>query len=310
MGEMWGADLAELRALAREFDAASQTLDNTVSEVTSMLSSVPWLGPSGDQFREEWDGHHAPSLRQASSGLAEARAAVERNADAQEQTSDDYVGGAIGGGLGGPGADGFGGATASGSADVDKNWAQSLVDVVGDASWWATAGGVGQFGIDLASRVATGVWGVADSVPGVGGAIGAAGKFFAGASIAFGAFQFGQGIGSGDYWMAGDGAITAGFGAAGLLVAAGLVSNPVGWAILGAGAAWAVADIFIDGNVTETAWNFAKDSAGWVGEKAGDLAGGAAELAGDAGEAIADTAGDILDAGGDLIDGAKDLLPW
>lgn len=320
MGEMWGADLEQLRALAREFDAASQSLDNTVSEVTSMLSSVPWLGPSGDQFRDEWDGHHAPSIRQASTGLAAAKSSIERNADEQEQTSEDYSGGTGGGPGGGdlPGATG----TGTASADGDGNWADWLTGVVGEASWLATVGGVSQLGVDLLARGAYGIWGVADSVPGgLGGAIGAAGKFFAGASIAFGAFQLGQGIGSGDYWMAGDGAITAGFGAAGLLVAAGLVSNPVGWAILGVGAAWAVADIFIDGNVTETLWNGATDAAGWAWDTAGDVASGTADLAGDAidaggellsdaGDAVSDAAGDVLDAGGDLIDGAKDLLPW
>jgi uncharacterized protein YukE len=317
MGEMWGADITQLRALAREFEGAAQSLDTTVSEVTSMLSSVEWLGPGGDQFREEWDGHHAPAIRGVSGSLAEVRGILERNADAQEETSGDYSGAGVGSW---PGGDERVAPPWTQSGE-DDGWLESLTGAIGEASWWATLGGVGQFGIDLASRFATGVWGVADNVPGVGGAIGAAGKFFAGASIAFGAFQLGQGIGSGDYWMAGDGAITAGFGAAGLLVAAGLVSNPVGWAILGAGAAWAVADLFIDGNVTETLWNGASDAAGWVWDTGGDLAGGAADLAGgaldaggellsDAGDAIADTAGDVLDAGGALIDGAKDLLPW
>jgi uncharacterized protein YukE len=320
MGEVWGADLAQLRALAREFDTAAQTLDTAVGEVTSMLSSVDWLGPGGDQFRAEWDGHHAPTMRDVSSSLAEVRTKIERNADQQDETSNDYAGG-IGGGTGG---DDWPGGTGTGtvSAEDDGNWADWLTGVVGEGSWWATVGGVSQFGVDLLARGAYGVWGVADSVPGgLGGAIGAAGKFFAGASIAFGAFQFGQGIGSGDYWMAGDGAITAGFGAAGLLVAAGLVSNPVGWTILGVGAAWAVADIFIDGNVTETAWNGAKDAAGWAWDTGSDVVSGAAglagdaldaggELLGDAGEAVGDAAGDVLDAGGDLIDGAKDLFSW
>ena len=301
MGEMWGADLEQMRALAREFDAAAQSLDNTVGEVTSMLSSVAWLGPGGDQFREEWDGHHAPALRQASTGLAEAKSAVERNADAQEQTSNDYAGGAAGSGSG---ADAFAGASATGTGTVsggdDGNWAQTVLDVVGDANWVATVGGLVHNGIELGARWAHGIWGVADALPGGwGGAVGAAGKAFAWGSVAFGAFQMGQGIGSGDYWMAGDGAISAGLGVGGVLVAAGLVSNPVGWAILGAGAAWAVTDLLVDGNITEGAWNAATDAAGWVGDTAGDIADGAA-----------DVAGDVLDAGGDLIDGAKDLLPW
>lgn len=324
MGEMWGADLDQLRTLARQFDAASQTLDNAVGEVTSMLSSVDWLGPGGDQFRAEWDGHHAPAMRNASTSLAEARTTIERNADQQEETSNDYAGAGTP-----PGGDSQ---SPPRTLNGEESWLESLVSGIGEASWWATLGGVGQFGVDLASRFATGVWGLTDNVPGVGGAIGAAGKFFAGASIAFGAFQFGQGIGSGDYWMAGDGAITAGFGAAGLLVAAGLVSNPVGWAILGAGAVWAISDLLIDGNVTETIWNGATDAAGWVWDKGGDVVSGAADLAGDladgaadlagdvldaggdllgdAGDAVSDAAGDVLDAGGDLLEGAKDLLPW
>lgn len=305
MGEMWGADLEQLRTLAREFDAASQSLDNTISEVTSVLSSVDWLGPSGDQFREEWDGHHVPALRATADGLAGARSAVERNADAQEQTSGDYAGGGPGGGSGG-GAGAFAGASASGTGTLSGgggdggNWADTVLDVVGEANWAATIGGLVQNGVELGARWGQGIWGVADALPGGwGGAIGTAGKAFAWGSVAFGAFQMGQGIGSGDYWMAGDGAISAGLGVGGLLVAAGLVSNPVGWAILGAGAAWAVTDLLVDGNITEGAWNAASDAAGWVGDTAGDIAGG-----------VADAAGDVLDAGGDLIDGAKDLLPW
>lgn len=301
MGEVWGADLAQLRALAREFDTAAQTLDTAVSEVTSMLSSVDWLGPGGDQFRAEWDGHHAPAMRDVSTNLAEVRSKIERNADQQDETSNDYAGA----GIGAAGAAAFAGASATGSGTVsgggdDGNWAKTVLDVVGDANWVATAGGLVHNGIELGARWAHGLWNVADALPGGwGGAIGTAGKAFAWGSVAFGAFQMGQGIGEGDYWMAGDGAISAGLGVGGLLVAAGLVSNPVGWAILGAGAAWAVADLLIDGNVTEVAWNAAKDVGGWVGDTAGDIADG-----------VGDLAGDVLDAGGDLLDGAKDLLPW
>jgi len=190
------------------------------------------------------------------------------------------------------------------SGGDDGNWAQTVLDVVEGANWAATVGGLLHNGVELGARWAQGIWGVADALPGGwGGAIGTAGKAFAWGSVAFGAFQMGQGIGSGDYWMAGDGAISTGLGVGGLIVAAGLVSNPVGWAILGAGAAWAVTDLLVDGNITEGAWNLAND----VADVSAAVTGAAIDVAGDA---IADTAGDVLDAGGDLIDGAKDLLPW
>ncbi|MGI5190665.1 WXG100 family type VII secretion target [Promicromonospora sp. CA-289599] len=302
MGEMWGADLAQLRALAREFDVAAQSLDNTVSEVTSVLSSVDWLGPGGDQFRAEWDGHHAPSLRLASDNLAGAKVTVERNADMQEETSNDY-----GGGAGTP----PGGESQSPPRTFQGEESNWLNDLIGDASWGWTVAGVTQFGLDLATRGAYGVWGLADSVPGgLGKFVGGAGTALAWGSVAFGAFQMGQGFAEGDYWKAGDGAITAGFGVAGVLAGAALLSNPVGWTILGLGAAWAIADIFIDGNVTEAIWNGANKATDWALEKGGEVLDGAADLAGDAVDAVSDAAGDVLDAGGALIDGAKDLFSW
>jgi uncharacterized protein YukE len=303
MGEMWGADLAQLRNLAREFDAASHSLDNTVSQVTSMLDSVPWMGPSGDQFRAEWDGLHVPALRNASTGLAEARSTVERNADDQERTSEDYAGGGTGGPAGGgidPKDAGGGGGGGSWGSEDDGNWAQTVLDVVEDANWGATVAGLFHNAAELATRWTHGIWGVADALPGGwGGAIGAAGKAFAWGSVAFGAWQMGEGLAKGDYWKVGDGAMGVALGAGGLLVAAGLVSNPIGWTILGVGAAWAIADLAIDGNITEAAWKGAGKAAEWVGDTAGDIA-----------EGVSDVAGDVLDAGGDLIDGARDLLPW
>lgn len=298
MGEIWGADLDQLRALAKEFDAASQSLDNTVNEVQAMLYTVDWLGPGGDQFRGEWEGQHAPSLRRISGELSGVKDTVLRNADAQEQTSNELGGGA------GPGAGVFAGASASGTGTVSggdgENWAQTVLDVVEGANWGATVAGLFHNAAELATRWTHGIWGVADALPGGwGGAIGAAGKAFAWGSVAFGAWQMGEGLAKGDYWKVGDGAMGVALGAGGLLVAAGLVSNPVGWFILGAGAAWAIADLRIDGNITEAAWNGAGNAAEWVGDTAGDIA-----------EGVSDVAGDVLDAGGDLIEGAKDLLPW
>ena len=210
MGEMWGADLAQLRNLAREFDAASQSLDNAVTEITSVLSGVDWLGPSGDQFREEWDGHHAPAMRLVATGLAEARTTVERNADQQDETSNDYAGGGSrrtwrrrNRHEGRPGSDqaGDGG---SGNPE-DDGFPEWFDKAFGGWSNGLTAGGLGQDLINLIVKVGSGVDSLADLGAG-GHMLDAFGKVFAVGSIVTGGLQAFDEWSEGDFYGGADGA--------------------------------------------------------------------------------------------------------
>lgn len=308
-GNLYGADIEQLRTLASVFEEKSNQLSSAVQVIAGSVDQIPWFGPSGEMFRDEWEGGHAPGLRDAADSLRSAADAIARNADAQDETSNDG-GGIIGGPY--PGGNPFAGAEASGSATADDGgWGDWLNNLVSETGWWASVAGATEFVTELGYRYGSGLWKLADDIP---AGFGWAGKAIGWAGVALGGWTIGQGIAEGDWWKVGDGAITAGLGLGAVLAGAALVSNPVGWAILGAGAAWAVADIFIEGNITEAAWNLATDVNEWAWDTAGDAAGWVGDTAGDVWDGATDVAGDIYDAGGDLIEGAGDLIsdltPW
>lgn len=304
---MYGADIEQLRILATTFEDKSNQLSSAVQVIAGSVDQIPWFGPSGEMFREEWEVGHAPGLRDAASSLLSAAEALVRNADAQDETSNDYDGGIIGGPY--PGGNPFAGAEGNATGTVEEDgWLNSLISDIGLGASWA---GAIEFAAETAYRYGAGLWGLADDIP---AGFGWAGKAIGWAGVALGGWTIGQGIAEGDWWKVGDGAITAGLGLGAVLAGAALVSNPVGWAILGAGAAWAVADIFIDGNITEAAWNGISNAGEWAWDTAGDAADWVGDTAGDVWDGATDVAGDIYDAGGDLLEGAgdfiSDITPW
>ncbi|UXA19102.1 WXG100 family type VII secretion target [Mycobacterium sp. SMC-4] len=84
---MVGADVDQLRALARNLTQAAERLENMTGEVNSRLSSTPWRGQDSMQFRAQWQGQSLGLVRGVVSGLRDAAAQVERNASEQEQAS-------------------------------------------------------------------------------------------------------------------------------------------------------------------------------------------------------------------------------
>lgn len=312
-GNLYGADIEQLRTLATVFENRSSELSTSMERIGGAVDEIPWFGPSSEMFRDEWISGHAPALRDAVDALLAGADALTRNADDQEGTSESAggLGGAVGGAIGGGGSRGPEGGGGSRSTTEDEGWAGWLNDLVGDAGWWSSVGTVAEFLGETAYRYGSGLWGLADDIP---AGFGWAGKALGWAGVALGGWTIGQGIAEGDWWKVGDGAITAGLGVGAILAGAALVSNPVGWAILGAGAAWAVADIFIDGNITEAAWNGLSNAGEWAWDTAGDAADWVGDTASDAWEGATDVAGDIYDAGGDLLEGAGDLIsditPW
>ena len=319
MGEVWGADLAQLRALAREFDTAAQTLDTAVGEVTSMLSSVDWLGPGGDQFRAEWDGHHAPTMRDVSSSLAEVRTKIERNADQQDETSNDYAGGTggVGGGPGGglPGDIGtMAGEGGSGNPE-DEGFPEWFDKALGGWSNGLTAGGLGQDLFNWIVKTGTAVDSLADLGAG-GHLLDAFGKVFAVGSIVTGGLQAFDEWSEGDFYGGADGAVTAGLGVAVLATAA----TPAGPFVAGAAAIWGGASL-INGLVSDRpltenllnyaspvglAWNAFSDKQ--FSEAVTDAGGWAWDKGGDAVSGIADGAGEVFEAGGNMLKGAGSAI--
>lgn len=98
MSGMYGADVAQLRALGETLAQGAGTLESILGQVGSQVVEVWWSGPSGDQFVEEWHTQHTSSLREAIAALEDAGRKAIANADAQERTSNELDGGGGSGG--------------------------------------------------------------------------------------------------------------------------------------------------------------------------------------------------------------------
>lgn len=97
---MVGADVDQLRALARGLTQAADRLESATGEVNGRLSSTPWQGQDATRFRSEWQGQSLGLVRSVVSALRDAATQIERNASEQEQAS--AAAGGTGGLTGGP----------------------------------------------------------------------------------------------------------------------------------------------------------------------------------------------------------------
>ena len=128
---MYGADIAQLRALAAQFERAADQLDTDRSWVGSAVRSSPWQGPDASRFRYEWDSAHAGRVAGAATSLRQGAQRLRANADEQELASavdgGTGTGGPGGGGTGGPGGTGAGGT----GSDNPWGWWDTVTDVWG-----------------------------------------------------------------------------------------------------------------------------------------------------------------------------------
>ncbi len=102
MSKFYGANPAELRALATAMDAEAERLSGWPRQVGRKLDSDIWTGPDADRFRHRWNGQHSSSLREAVKYLKDSAVRLRANADDQEATSADLVGGGMPAGPTGP----------------------------------------------------------------------------------------------------------------------------------------------------------------------------------------------------------------
>lgn len=91
-----GADVDQLRTLARTLTQAADRLESMTSEVTSRLAATPWTGSDAEQYRSQWHGQSLAQVRTAVGALRDAATKIERNANEQEQTSAAATGTAVG----------------------------------------------------------------------------------------------------------------------------------------------------------------------------------------------------------------------
>jgi uncharacterized protein YukE len=101
----YGADVEQLKALARQFSRAADELQSNSSSVTSVVNSVAaWRGPDAGQFRSSWNGEHSRKIASTVRALQAASDDLKRNAAEQTTASTDGSGGS--GGSGGAGTGG------------------------------------------------------------------------------------------------------------------------------------------------------------------------------------------------------------
>ncbi|WP_374946882.1 WXG100 family type VII secretion target [Agreia sp.] len=101
---VYGADIGELRQLARSLDSASSQLRSITSTLGSAIQTRAWHGRDADMFRSDWGASHAPLLQRTLSELSRASQVLVANALDQEQTSSVTGGGASGTGSSTPGS--------------------------------------------------------------------------------------------------------------------------------------------------------------------------------------------------------------
>lgn len=82
-----GADVDQMRALARTLQQAADRLEAASVAVTGSLSSVPWRGPDAERYRSQWHGQSRATMRGVAGALRDAANTVERNAGEQEHAS-------------------------------------------------------------------------------------------------------------------------------------------------------------------------------------------------------------------------------
>ncbi len=84
---MYGADIAQLRALAASFDQHADVLERCRQQVGGAIRIGAWQGPDASRFRQHWDSQLAAQLMATAHSLRDNAAKARTNADQQETAS-------------------------------------------------------------------------------------------------------------------------------------------------------------------------------------------------------------------------------
>ncbi len=99
-GNLWGADVAQLRTLAEQFGKTSDTLLQQSSTLTSAINgTAAWKGADSARFTSEWNGSHRVLIQKTALALKAESRRLLTNAEEQEKASNAARG--SGGGPGG-----------------------------------------------------------------------------------------------------------------------------------------------------------------------------------------------------------------
>lgn len=87
-GNFYGADVAQLRQLAKELARGAGRLEQLGQQLGGSIASTTWKGSDGERFRGDWNGAHAQTLKAAAAGVRSASKALLQNADEQDRASE------------------------------------------------------------------------------------------------------------------------------------------------------------------------------------------------------------------------------
>ncbi|KUM40754.1 C2 family cysteine protease [Arthrobacter sp. EpRS71] len=87
MPGFYGADIAQLRALAKTMSRHSERMSSLSMELGNLINNARWDGRDAVMFRASWDSEHRPMLKKISSELQNQAKALIRNADEQDKSS-------------------------------------------------------------------------------------------------------------------------------------------------------------------------------------------------------------------------------
>src|SRR6478735_3780680 len=106
-GNVWGADVAQLRMLAQSFGQTSETLLRQSTALTAAINNnTSWKGADSARFKSDWNGSHRALIQQTARALKEQSKRLMSQADEQEKASNAAPGSGGGPGTGTAGSTG------------------------------------------------------------------------------------------------------------------------------------------------------------------------------------------------------------
>lgn len=120
-GNLWGADVAQLRQLAQQFGIASEALLKQSTHLSGQINNAnAWKGSDATRFKSEWNSSHRMLLMKTASSLKQESKKLLEHASQQEQASN-AAHGSGGGPMSTPG-DGPGGSGKDGKNLWGPDW--------------------------------------------------------------------------------------------------------------------------------------------------------------------------------------------
>lgn len=84
---VYGQDIEQVQQLATQLNSKAEEIQSVISQLSSAISKVQWMGPDADRFRSDWQGQHTAKLKAVVDALRTASQTAKRNAQEQQQAS-------------------------------------------------------------------------------------------------------------------------------------------------------------------------------------------------------------------------------